>query len=94
MPKFPKPFFRTARKAWFVQLAGKQINLGPDRDAAFRRYHELMGRPKAAPRPSPPMPSSACSTPSWTGARSTRPAAPTTGTATTSNRSPGRSRRA
>lgn len=48
MPKFPKPFFRTARSAWFVQVAGKQINLGPDRDAAFRRYHELMGRPKHA----------------------------------------------
>jgi integrase len=46
MPKFPKPFFRTARRAWFVQVAGKQVNLGSDRDAAFRRYHELMGRPK------------------------------------------------
>jgi len=47
MPKYPKPFFRTARGAWFVQVAGKQINLGPDREAAFRRYHEVMGRPKA-----------------------------------------------
>jgi integrase/recombinase XerC len=46
MPKFPRPFFRTARGAWFVQVAGKQINLGPDRDAAFLRYHELMGRPR------------------------------------------------
>jgi integrase len=51
MPKFPKPFFRTARRAWFVQVAGKQINLGPDRDAAFGRYHELMGRPKPAAQP-------------------------------------------
>jgi hypothetical protein len=34
MPKFPKPFFRTARNAWFVQVAGKQINLGPDREAS------------------------------------------------------------
>ncbi|CAN5702389.1 hypothetical protein BH23PLA1_BH23PLA1_41280 [soil metagenome] len=49
--KFPKPFYRTARKAWFVQVGGKQIKLGPDRDAAFRRYHELMGQPEA---PSPP----------------------------------------
>lgn len=50
--KFPKPFFRTARKAWFVQIAGKQTNLGPDRDAAMRRYHELMGQPKqTAPLP-------------------------------------------
>ena len=48
MPRFPKPFFRTARGAWFVQVSGKQINLGTDREAAFRRYHELMGRPEAA----------------------------------------------
>ena len=47
MPKFPKPFFRTARRAWFVQVAGKQVNLGPDHDAALRRYHELMRQPKA-----------------------------------------------
>jgi hypothetical protein len=51
MPKFPKPFFRTARNAWFVQVAGKQVNLGPDRDAAFCSYHKLMGRPKADPPP-------------------------------------------
>ncbi len=43
--KFPKPFFRSARKAWFVQVGGKQIKLGPDRDEAFRRYHEIMGQP-------------------------------------------------
>jgi hypothetical protein len=46
MPKFPKPFFRAACKSWFVQVAGKQINLGTDREAAMRRYHELMSRPK------------------------------------------------
>ena len=49
--KFPKPFFRTARNAWFLQVGAKQIKLGPDRDAAFRRYHELMGQPEA---PAPP----------------------------------------
>jgi hypothetical protein len=38
MPHFPKPFFRTARQAWFVQLGRKQVNLGPDRDEAFKRY--------------------------------------------------------
>ena len=42
MPHFPKPFFVKARKLWYVQLGGRQINLGPDRDAAFTRYHELM----------------------------------------------------
>jgi hypothetical protein len=51
MPKFPKPFYRTARKAWFVQVAGKQVNLGPDHDAVMRRYHELMGRSKADAQP-------------------------------------------
>ena len=29
--KFPKPFYRTARKAWFLQVGGRQIKrkLGP-----------------------------------------------------------------
>ena len=49
MPKFPKPFYRTTHSAWLVQIAGKQVNLGPDQDAAFRRYHELMREPKPAP---------------------------------------------
>ncbi len=60
MSRFPKPFFRPARCLWYVQLAGKQINLGPDRDAAFERYHELMTdfrrRGHIAPTsPSPPL---------------------------------------
>ncbi len=42
MPHYPKPFFRTARKAWFVQVGTQQVNLGPDQVQAFRRYHELM----------------------------------------------------
>jgi integrase len=44
--KFPKPFYRSARKAWFLQVGGKQIKLGPERDAAFARYHVLMGGPR------------------------------------------------
>ena len=43
MPRFPKPFFRQSRGLWYVQVGGKQINLGHDRDAAFRQYHALMG---------------------------------------------------
>ena len=42
MPHYPKPFFRTARKAWFVQVGTQPVNLGPDQAQAFRRYHELM----------------------------------------------------
>ena len=42
MSHFPKPFFRKPRGRWYVQLNGKQVNLGPDKDEAFRKYHELM----------------------------------------------------
>ena len=31
MPHFPKPFFRRKKDRWYVQLDGKQINLGSDR---------------------------------------------------------------
>jgi integrase len=44
MPHYPKPFFRAPRGLWYVQIHGRQVNLGPDRDEAFRRYHDLMAR--------------------------------------------------
>jgi integrase len=44
MPHYPKPFFRAPRGLWYVQIHGRQVNLGPDRDEAFRRYHDLMSR--------------------------------------------------
>lgn len=50
MTHFPKPFFRKSRKTWAVQINGKQINLGRDQEAAFRRYHELMAAPAEQPR--------------------------------------------
>lgn len=43
---FPKPFFKKTRALWYVEINRKQINLGSDRDAAFRRYHELMAQPR------------------------------------------------
>lgn len=43
--KHPQPFWREARKCWYVQLGGKQIRLDPDRARAFDLYHELMARP-------------------------------------------------
>jgi integrase len=46
MPRFPKPWFRKERQAWFVQVDGRQINLGPDRESALKRYHALMNEPK------------------------------------------------
>ncbi len=42
MPHFPKPLFRADRGLWYVQHGGCQHNLGVERDAAFRRYHELL----------------------------------------------------
>jgi integrase len=42
MAHFPKPFFRPKKQRWYVQLAGKHVNLGSDEADAFRRYHALM----------------------------------------------------
>jgi integrase len=55
VPQFPKPFFRPRKNRWYVQLDGKHVNLGPDKDDAFRRYHELMAAKK---RPIPAAPPS------------------------------------
>jgi integrase len=53
--RFRKPFYRASRKLWYVQLNGRQINLGPDKAEAFRRYHELMAAPEA-PKPTGDLP--------------------------------------
>jgi integrase len=45
MPHYPKPFFRADRGLWYVQLNGKQHNLGREKKDAFHRYHELMHAP-------------------------------------------------
>lgn len=50
MPHFPKPFFRKSRKTWYVELNGKQINLGRDKESAFAAYHKLLACPEAAPK--------------------------------------------
>ena len=42
MAHYPKPFFRAPRGLWYVQIDGRQINLGADKDAAFKTYHGLM----------------------------------------------------
>jgi integrase len=57
MAHYPKPFFRPARSLWYVQLDGKQINLGADKAAAFKAYHGLMQqRSEAEPKQSIPAP--------------------------------------
>ena len=42
---FPKPFYRKSRDTWYVQIDGRQINLGKDRETAFQRYHAIMAAP-------------------------------------------------
>lgn len=45
MPHFPKPFFKKSRGVWYVEISRRQHNLGPDKDEAFRQYHQLMSQP-------------------------------------------------
>ena len=45
MAHFPKPFFKKARKSWYVEINRKQIKLGYDKEEAFKQYHQLMQQP-------------------------------------------------
>ncbi len=45
MAHFPKPFFKKARGLWYVEINRQQFNLGADREAAFRQYHQMMMQP-------------------------------------------------
>ena len=40
--RFPKPFFRASKDAWYVQLGKRQVSLGKDRDEAFERYRVIL----------------------------------------------------
>jgi integrase len=51
--RHPQPFWRQFTRCWYVQLGKKQIRLAPDRDEAFRIYHELMSRGRGG-QPAPP----------------------------------------
>ena len=46
MPTKPKPWWRESRQAWFVQIDRVQHNLGPDKEAAYQKFYELMSQPK------------------------------------------------
>jgi hypothetical protein len=48
--RYAKPFFRSARNAWYVQAGGRQVKLHADRDEAFRRYHDSSCSPSGAAR--------------------------------------------
>jgi hypothetical protein len=48
MAKFPRPYFRAQRGTWCVQLHGKQITLGSDKEEAFCLYHKLMAEQRVS----------------------------------------------
>lgn len=41
--RVPKPFYVKKRKTWYVQIDGKQHNLGKDKAEAMNQYKELLG---------------------------------------------------
>jgi integrase len=51
MAHFPKPFFKKSRGLWYVEIDRKQVNLGRDKDEAFRLYHVMMAEPRKRQTP-------------------------------------------
>ena len=50
-----EPFWRNERNCWYVHVGTRTHRLSPDKDEAWRLYHELMAKPpeeRAAPPPS------------------------------------------
>ena len=45
MARRPKPWQRKGR-GWFVTFDGKQVPLGTDKKIAFKKFYELMSRPR------------------------------------------------
>ncbi len=50
--RFPKPFYRTAKQAWYLQLGRQQLSLGKDRAEAFQRYQQILLHHQGVPAPS------------------------------------------
>lgn len=48
MPRRPSIWKRDGRDDWYTTIAGRQINLGPDRETAEREFHRLRARPTQA----------------------------------------------
>lgn len=42
----PKPFFRKFTQSWYVEIRGKQFNLGRDKKQAWAKYQQLMASPE------------------------------------------------
>ena len=51
MKRISQPFYRPKKGRWYVQLDGKQINLGADETGAWARYHEIMAERVRNPAP-------------------------------------------
>ena len=46
-----KPWKWKGRRNYYVILDGQRHNLGPDREEAYRRFHELQANGKSKPKP-------------------------------------------
>jgi hypothetical protein len=79
MKKFPKPWFRSSRRVWYVAIGGNQHNLGPTKKRHGRSTKISSRNPDLPPRKSRPVRSSALSTSSLHGARKTGLPKPTNG---------------
>ncbi len=44
MRKPPRPFYKKSHQCWYLAIQGRQFRLDPDKDKAWQRYYELMGR--------------------------------------------------
>jgi hypothetical protein len=40
-----KPYWRKSAKAWYVNLNGRQVRLGKEKETAFAEYHKIMADP-------------------------------------------------
>ncbi len=45
MARHAKPWYRRDRRSWWVTVDGVRHNLGPDKKAAFTKFHDMMSRP-------------------------------------------------
>jgi hypothetical protein len=46
-----EPFWRTERDCWYVHHGSTTIRLSPDKDEAWRLWHEMMARKADEPLP-------------------------------------------
>ncbi|HMP05966.1 MAG TPA: hypothetical protein PJ982_06420, partial [Lacipirellulaceae bacterium] len=41
----PKPWYRKQNKTWYVEIGGKQVNLGRDKREAHEKFRRMNYRP-------------------------------------------------